>query len=120
MPRLPQKLPPQQRTAPSSTIAQVVWWLANRSTAVEKAMQLRSPRQVVLTRPVPVHVIYATAVARESGAVDFYDDIYDLDTALARQLRRGYPYQRLMPDAVQLASTNGGCGSPILSDTGER
>ncbi len=64
------------------------------STAIESAMRAREPRRVNLTTGVPVHVVYATAVAREDGTVQFHDDIYRLDAALAAQLARGYPYRR--------------------------
>jgi L,D-transpeptidase YcbB len=47
--------------------------------AVEAAMNARHPQRVTLTRPVPVHLIYATAVAQEDGSVEFFDDIYHLN-----------------------------------------
>lgn len=88
------------------------------STAIETAMRQRRPRQVALTRPVPVHVLYATAVAREDGAIQFYDDIYGHDATLARQLRRGYPYQRPVQDAIQLADAGSACSARVLAPTG--
>lgn len=63
------------------------------STAIAAAMRERSPHRVDLPRPVPVHIVYATAVAREDGTVLFYDDIYGLDAELLQLLRRGYPYR---------------------------
>ncbi len=51
-------------------------WTAER---IEQAMQGKVPVTVKLTRPVPIHLIYATAVVRADGSVDFFDDIYDLD-----------------------------------------
>ena len=36
-------------------------------------------RSIVLSQPIPVHVVYWTAAADESGDVNFYDDIYDRD-----------------------------------------
>jgi murein L,D-transpeptidase YcbB/YkuD len=63
------------------------------STAIAGAMRERSPRRVDLPHPVPVHILYATAVAREDGTVLFYDDIYGLDAELLELLRRGYPYR---------------------------
>lgn len=62
------------------------------STAIAQAMTLPKPRQVNLLRPVPVHVVYATAIAREDGTVFFFDDIYGHDRRLAVLLGRGYPY----------------------------
>ncbi len=63
------------------------------STAIAAAMREVTPHRVDLPSPVPVHIIYATAVAREDGTVLFYDDIYKLDADLAQRLRRGYPYR---------------------------
>lgn len=51
-------------------------------------------RRVNLTRPIPVCIVYATAVASEDGNVYFYPDIYELDDELDRLLRKGYPYPR--------------------------
>jgi murein L,D-transpeptidase YcbB/YkuD len=62
------------------------------STAVANAMAQPRPKQVTLTRPVQVHIVYATAVAREDGDVLFFDDIYGHDRSLARLLAMGYPY----------------------------
>lgn len=53
-----------------------------------------TPRRVDLLMRVPVHVIHITAIASEDGAVTFYDDICQLDAALAALLARGYPYRR--------------------------
>ncbi len=62
------------------------------STAIAAAMNGVTPQQVHLTRRVPVHIVYATTVAREDGAVLFYDDIYGHDRTLAALLAKGYPY----------------------------
>lgn len=48
--------------------------------------------RVNLDRPIPVLIVYGTAVVRESGQVQFFDDIYGWDRALAELLDRGYPY----------------------------
>jgi murein L,D-transpeptidase YcbB/YkuD len=63
------------------------------STAIAAAMRLKEPRRVDLPNPVPVHIIYATAIAREDGTVQFHDDIYGLDKELSQLLRRGYPFR---------------------------
>ena len=47
---------------------------------------------VKLARPVPVFIVYGTAIAQENGEVSFYDDIYGHDARLAEALARGYPY----------------------------
>jgi L,D-transpeptidase YcbB len=62
------------------------------STRVAAAMRQESPEQVDLPRPVPVHIVYATAVAREDGRVFFFDDIYGHDRTLAQLLAHGYPF----------------------------
>ncbi|HLH44809.1 MAG TPA: L,D-transpeptidase family protein [Bryobacteraceae bacterium] len=43
-------------------------------------------RQVNLSQPIPVHIVYQTAVADKDGKAHFFDDIYGLDEALLRQL----------------------------------
>ncbi len=63
------------------------------STAIAVAMRQTTPQRVDLPIPVPVHILYATAAAREDGTVLFYDDIYGLDAELAQLLSRGYPYR---------------------------
>jgi murein L,D-transpeptidase YcbB/YkuD len=59
-------------------------------------MLKKTPQRVDLPVPVPVHIVYATAAAREDGTVSFYDDIYGLDAELLRLLRRGYPHRRAL------------------------
>jgi len=51
-------------------------WTAER---IEAAMHGSTPVTVMLTRPIPIHLTYATAVARTDGRIDFYDDVYGLD-----------------------------------------
>jgi len=48
---------------------------------------------VRLARPIPVFIVYATALAYENGEVHFYDDVYGHDATLARALEAGYPYR---------------------------
>ncbi len=55
---------------------------------IDRAIRGRVPVTVTLTRPVPIYLTYATAVARSDGGVDFFDDIYRLDTSAVRQLIR--------------------------------
>jgi len=47
---------------------------------------------VKLTTPIPVFIVYATALAYENDEVHFYDDIYGHDASLAKALAKGYPY----------------------------
>lgn len=60
----------------------------------EKAMRARQARRVNLKAPVPIYVLYATAVSRSDGAVVCYDDLYGQDQELDRALREGEPYAR--------------------------
>lgn len=62
--------------------------------AIEKAMQAGSPRRVNLKVPVPIYILYATAVSRPDGAVLFYDDLYGQDQELDRALLEGEPFPR--------------------------
>jgi murein L,D-transpeptidase YcbB/YkuD len=61
--------------------------------AVKAAMQSGPDNQQVnLDRPVPVVIIYLTAVVEEDGEVFFFDDIYGHDRALNAVLAKGPPY----------------------------
>jgi murein L,D-transpeptidase YcbB/YkuD len=66
---------------------QITW----DSTQIAAAMRRSTPLRVDLTAPVPVHIVYATVVARENGDVEYHPDIYGHDRRLARLLARGYP-----------------------------
>ncbi len=66
-------------------------WTAER---IDAAMRGTAPQNVTLSRPIPVLIVYGTAVARESGEVFFYGDIYGHDRTLNRLLLKGYPYPR--------------------------
>jgi murein L,D-transpeptidase YcbB/YkuD len=56
-------------------------------------MHRETPLRVPLATPVPVHILYVTAMAQADGRVMFYDDLYHHDRTLARELARGYPYR---------------------------
>ena len=60
---------------------------------VREAMQ-SGPDDVTvkLARPVPVFIVYGTALAYENGEVHFWEDIYGHDASLAQALAKGYPY----------------------------
>jgi murein L,D-transpeptidase YcbB/YkuD len=47
---------------------------------------------VRLPKPLPVLIIYATAVATDEGGVQFFEDIYGHDATLENALAGGYPY----------------------------
>jgi murein L,D-transpeptidase YcbB/YkuD len=48
--------------------------------------------RVSLTGPIPVLILYGTAIVTKAGEVDFRDDIYGHDEELERVLAKGYPY----------------------------
>lgn len=48
--------------------------------------------QLNLTKPIPVLILYGTAVVDEDGTVHFFDDLYGHDAALEKVLAKGYPY----------------------------
>jgi L,D-transpeptidase YcbB len=60
---------------------------------IAKAMKgTGEPTQVNLKKPIPIMLIYTTAVVDENGLVRFFDDIYGHDTTLENALAGGYPY----------------------------
>ena len=48
--------------------------------------------QVNLDKPIPVLILYATAVVEPDGSVHFFKDIYGQDADLGSELANGYPY----------------------------
>jgi murein L,D-transpeptidase YcbB/YkuD len=65
-------------------------WTLN---AVRAAMQSGPDNQQVnLATPVPVVIIYLTAVVEEDGEIYFFDDIYGHDRSLNAVLAKGPPY----------------------------
>jgi murein L,D-transpeptidase YcbB/YkuD len=59
---------------------------------VRAAMNGGSTQQVNLVHPIPVLIVYGTAIVPEDGLVYFYDDIYGHDAELQKVLEKGYPY----------------------------
>jgi murein L,D-transpeptidase YcbB/YkuD len=59
---------------------------------IRTAMNGDKTIQVKLDKPIPVLILYSTAVVMEDGEVRFFDDIYGHDAALERALAEGYPY----------------------------
>jgi murein L,D-transpeptidase YcbB/YkuD len=55
---------------------------------LEEAAKLDRPTRIALTRPLRVFILYATAIATESGRVLFFEDIYGHDRKLNAQLAR--------------------------------
>jgi murein L,D-transpeptidase YcbB/YkuD len=69
------------------------WTLAR----VRKAENGAAPLQVDLNQPIPVLIVYSTAVVKENGEVCFFEDIYGHDTSLHEALAKGYPYSDWKP-----------------------
>lgn len=73
-----------------------VWVLRNNPgwdlERVRAAMNGTTTQQVNLAKPIPVLIVYGTAIVREDGQVEFFDDIYEQDAALEKVLEKGYPY----------------------------
>jgi murein L,D-transpeptidase YcbB/YkuD len=59
---------------------------------IHEAMNGSATQQVNLAHPIPVLIVYLTAVVLEDGLVHFFDDIYGHDVALQKALAKGYPY----------------------------
>jgi murein L,D-transpeptidase YcbB/YkuD len=49
-------------------------------------MQGEPNQRVYLNRPIPVMIVYGTAMANEAGQVQFFADIYGYDQKLAKLL----------------------------------
>ena len=65
-------------------------WTVER---VQRGMQSGNDNVTVnLGKPVPVFIVYGTALAYENGEVHFSEDIYGHDKKLAAALAKGYPY----------------------------
>jgi len=60
------------------------WTLEN----IRSAMAGETTIRVDLLKPIPVLIVYGTAVAMEDGQVHFFQDIYKYDADLERALRR--------------------------------
>jgi len=68
--------------------------------ALQKAVASKKQQIFVLKQPLPVHILYLTALVAEDGSPHFYDDIYGYDSQLAEALlidrppfRGTYSYQ---------------------------
>jgi L,D-transpeptidase YcbB len=59
-----------------------------------KAAMISGPdnQQVNLKTPIPVLILYITAVVEENGDIWFFHDIYGFDRSLEAVLAKGYPY----------------------------
>jgi len=59
---------------------------------IHEAMNGSATQQVNLVHPIPVVLVYLTAIVLEDGVVHFFDDIYGHDKTLQQALAKGYPY----------------------------
>ena len=77
-------------------LALAVWVLRDdpewNEEKIVAAMNGDQTIQVNLHKPIPVLIIYSTAVVEPDGEVRFFDDIYHYDAALKKELASGYPY----------------------------
>ncbi|MGA8057249.1 MAG: L,D-transpeptidase family protein [Candidatus Binataceae bacterium] len=64
-------------------------WTAEK---IHAAMNGDQTIQVNLDKPIPVLILYTTAVVEPDGAVRFFRDIYKQDSELDKALASGYPY----------------------------
>jgi murein L,D-transpeptidase YcbB/YkuD len=64
-------------------------WTEDRITA---AMNDDESVTVNLTHPIPVLILYSTALVEPNGECHFFEDIYGYDDDLRRILESGYPY----------------------------
>jgi murein L,D-transpeptidase YcbB/YkuD len=67
------------------------WTLEKVRNAMQKG---QDNSQVNLAKPIPVLILYGTAVAEEDGTIHFFDDLYGHDAALEKALAKGYPFPR--------------------------
>jgi murein L,D-transpeptidase YcbB/YkuD len=58
---------------------------------IRSAMYGESTIRVALLKPIPVLIVYGTAVVMEDGQVRFFEDIYGEDDSLERTLTTGDP-----------------------------
>ena len=59
---------------------------------INAAMNGDETIEVNLDKPIPVLILYSTAVVEPDGEVRFFRDIYKYDSAMEQALASGYPY----------------------------
>ena len=76
-------------------VALAAWILRDKPEwtpeAIRDAMNGDETIQVDIKDPIPVLILYGTAVVKEDGEIQFFDDIYGYDAALERVLNEDYP-----------------------------
>jgi len=74
----------------------VAWVLRDKPQwtldSINAAMNGDQTMQVNLDKPIPVLILYSTAVVEPNGEVRFFRDIYRYDSAMDKALVNGYPY----------------------------
>ena len=89
-------------------VALAAWVLRDRPewdvARIQAVMNGDQTMQVNLKQPIPVLIIYSTAVVEPDGEVRFFQDIYDDDAALKKVLAAGYPFpvESLNPSASRV------------------
>lgn len=77
-------------------VALAAWVLRDKPEwtpeAIRAAMDGDNTIRVTLEKPIPVWIVYVTAVVMENGEVRFFDDIYKQDVELQEILERRYEY----------------------------
>ncbi len=64
-------------------------WTVDR---IRQVMNGDETIQVNLDKPIPVLILYSTAVVEPDGEVRFFRDIYNYDSKLDQELASGYPF----------------------------
>ena len=76
------------RTQDPLDLAQTLLAGAGWSRAtIDDAVAVGQTKRVPLERPLPIHVVYLTAVAGAGGSVEYLEDPYSLDAAIAAKLQ---------------------------------
>lgn len=82
-------------------VALAVWLLRTNpgwtKDRIEQAMHGEETYRVALERPVPIWIVYGTAVVLEDGRVHFFRDVYGQDVELSEQLDQAKREERFAP-----------------------
>lgn len=74
--------------------ALAIWVLRNNpgwtEERVDAAFKKQEQQQVNLTYPIPVFIVYGTAIVEEDGTIFFFNDIYGHDKALRKLFDNAY------------------------------
>ncbi|HTW64067.1 MAG TPA: L,D-transpeptidase family protein [Bryobacteraceae bacterium] len=76
-------------------------WDLDRIRAAEKGTD---SLRVNLAKPIPVLIVYGTAVVSPDGEVHLFADIYGFDAELEEVLDHGYPYSGWQPASVRTSA----------------